>query len=400
MEQYTRAGNFVELEEASPKDAPWTLHRSTSDTVETIFKEDDDLLRYSERINKCANTLTFNETVDTSTGELGLKLKRTFFCRVRTCPVCQWRRSLMWKAKMYQAMPEIKKQHPTAQWLFLTLTQKNVPASELKSEIQNIHKAWNRFLVTPFFRHVKGWVRSLEVTRGADGSAHPHIHCMILVSSTYYKGGNYISQPKWVAGWKHAMRLDYDPVVDIRKIQFGKLSEAKAVAETLKYTIKPADMTADPEWLRTVVKQLHRVRSVATGGVLKDLLSTESTQEELLLLGNDETKPKPEEIGDEEINFAWHRAVKRYRRRKLHPPGGAPPEELTTMGQTAGLGCPLSSKLDNRQKSTIVKEQEQGFHNDAICNFPTRKNQDNRAGEGEVRTQSSFKPSRKRRPDT
>jgi hypothetical protein len=29
-------------------------------------------------------------------------LSASRFCRVRTCPVCQWRRSLMWKAKAYQ----------------------------------------------------------------------------------------------------------------------------------------------------------------------------------------------------------------------------------------------------------------------------------------------------------
>ena len=45
-----------------------------------------------------------------------------------------------------------------------------------------------------------------------------------------------------------------------------------AVAETLKYSTKPADMVADPEWFLELTRQTHKRRFVATGGALKDVL--------------------------------------------------------------------------------------------------------------------------------
>ncbi|MFO5546928.1 protein rep, partial [Klebsiella pneumoniae] len=45
-----------------------------------------------------------------------------------------------------------------------------------------------------------------------------------------------------------------------------------AVAETLKYSTKPADMVADPKWFLELTRQTHKRRFVATGGALKDVL--------------------------------------------------------------------------------------------------------------------------------
>ena len=42
-----------------------------------------------------------------------------------------------------------------------------------------------------------------------------------------------------------------------------------AVAETLKYSTKPADMVADPEWFLELTRQTHKRRFVATGGALR-----------------------------------------------------------------------------------------------------------------------------------
>lgn len=42
----------------------------------------------------------------------------------------------------------------------------------------------------------------------------------LLVESTYFKNTeNYIDQGQWTGFWKKAMKLDYDPVVDVRAIK-------------------------------------------------------------------------------------------------------------------------------------------------------------------------------------
>lgn len=48
----------------------------------------------------------------------------------------------MWKAKAYQVLPKITSKYPTHRWLFMTLTQKNVPITELRGtliEMNNSH---------------------------------------------------------------------------------------------------------------------------------------------------------------------------------------------------------------------------------------------------------------------
>jgi Replication protein len=75
-------------------------------------------------------------------GVLTLKLREARFCRVRHCPICQWRRSLMWLARFQTALPQLLVQHPTARFLFLTLTQKNVSIGELRLTLRDMTKAW------------------------------------------------------------------------------------------------------------------------------------------------------------------------------------------------------------------------------------------------------------------
>lgn len=85
-------------------------------------------------MNECSGHLQYSEMLNRETGEIGIKLKSARFCRVRHCPVCQWRKSLMWKARFYKALPDIEKQFKSARWMFLTLTVENCDVSEVREK--------------------------------------------------------------------------------------------------------------------------------------------------------------------------------------------------------------------------------------------------------------------------
>ncbi|MDK6280879.1 protein rep, partial [Escherichia coli] len=102
--------------------------------------------------------------------ETRLRLRDARFCRVRHCPICQWRRSLMWQARFYQSLPKIVAEYPDARWLFLTLTVRNCPITELGDTLTVMNAAFQRLKDRKEFRGVLGWVRTTEVTRGKDGS--------------------------------------------------------------------------------------------------------------------------------------------------------------------------------------------------------------------------------------
>jgi plasmid rolling circle replication initiator protein Rep len=213
----------------------------------------------------------------------------------------------MWKAKAYKVLPKIVEAYPKYRWLFVTLTRKNVAITDLKATLAAMNRAFQRLVQLKAFP-AKGWLRSTEVTRGRDGSAHPHFHCLLMVPSSYFSGSGYLKQSDWVEMWRKSMRLDYNPVIDVRAVKQGD-RPMELIPELLKYCVKESDLVADRTWFLELTKQLHKTRSVATGGVLKEYLK-ELEQEPDDLIGESDT---PEDEAEGTLYFGWKRQSKRYR---------------------------------------------------------------------------------------
>ena len=303
------------LSDLSPRDKPWEVHRAQAQDVQAIYGEAREFERLAERIGKCSGVLRFSETHDPETGEARLKLKEAQFCRVRHCPVCQWRRSLMWQARFYQALSGLIEAHTGVRWLFLTLTVRNCPVDDLRDTLKALNASWGRLVKRPEFKLVQGWIRTTEVTRGKDGSAHPHFHALLMVPPSYFRGQSYVKQARWVEVWQSCARLNYAPSVDVRAVhprkgQDGTEAIQQAAAETLKYAVKPADMTTDPEWFMELTRQVHKLRFVATGGALKNVLKEgQESDEELALTDGDGEQDDGGRVG-----FNWRPADRKYRR--------------------------------------------------------------------------------------
>ena len=292
------------LSDVSPKDKPWDKHRDFADHVQFHYAGSK-FDKYEQRINFCSQLIEFGlKPAEDDT--IKLKLRAAKFCRVRHCPVCQWRRSLMWKAKAYKILPKIVEEYPTHRWLFITLTQKNVPISKLRDTLTEMNKGFKRMVERKIFPAI-GWLRSTEVTRGRDGNAHPHFHCLLMVPSSYFSHG-YMRQDEWVSLWRDCMRLDYNPVVDVQAVKKG-INPSSLVPEILKYCTKESDMVADREWFLELTQQLHKMRAIATGGILKEYLR-ELEEEPSDLIGVDDT-----EVGEDygRLLFGWKRAEKKYK---------------------------------------------------------------------------------------
>jgi plasmid rolling circle replication initiator protein Rep len=302
------------LTDYSPQDKPWDVHRAQAQQVEALYQGTvfDGL---AGRIRGCSGYLGFSWEVDRETGEMRLKLRAAEFCRVRHCPVCQWRRSMMWQARFLKALPAIEQAYPTARWLFLTLTVRNCPITDLRATIQSMNKAWHRLVKRSEFRAVLGWIRTTEVTKGQDGLAHPHFHVLLMVRPSYFSSKYYVKHDRWVDLWQECARLDYRPSVRIESVK-PKLKPGStdsplraAIAETLKYAVKPEDMM-DRDWLLELTKQVHKLRFIASGGALKDILrETEESNEDLMLLDDGEAS-------DPSIFFDWRREIRRYTKRQ------------------------------------------------------------------------------------
>jgi len=301
------------LTDYSPQDKPWDTHRAQTQTVEGVYRGTvyDGL---ATRLRDCSGFLGFAWVAD-DTGELRLSLRTARFCRVRHCPVCQWRRSLMWQARFLQALPSIEAAYPKSHWLFLTLTVRNCAITDLRRTLRSMNEAWVRLIKRPEFAgNVQGWVRATEVTRGQDDSAHPHFHSLLMVKPSYFSK-HYVTQSRWAELWQQCARLDYRPIVDIRTVKArrgvpGEKPLRRALAETLKYAVKPSDMHG--EWLLELTRQVHKLRFLASGGVLRNMLREfEESEQDLLLTGEDG------DGGDPVLIFSWRREIRRYVERQF-----------------------------------------------------------------------------------
>jgi plasmid rolling circle replication initiator protein Rep len=293
------------------------------------------LERKAERMNECADTLVFKSTPE------GLKLYQAWFCKVRLCPMCNWRRSLK-IAYQNKRIVETINQREKVNWLFLTLTVKNTDAENLSETISAMFKAWNRLVGYKAFKTaVKGYFRALEVTRNRDpesesfGTYHPHFHVLLCVSPSYFKKKEiYITQDNWTSLWKKAMKLDYTPIVHIQKVKpkeklddletYEKdlkkaIKEQNAILEVSKYPVKDTDVIkgnkVTDENVETVLaldNSLAYKRLIGYGGLLKEIHKE-------LNLGDAENGDLVNVTGEDEVANGtfdviarWHVGLKNY----------------------------------------------------------------------------------------
>jgi plasmid rolling circle replication initiator protein Rep len=279
------------------------LHKLNSGYISLAYEQVDP--RKAERMRECANYLAFHRKGDGS-----LKLHDARFCRVRLCPICQWRRSLKTFSQMSNVLEVASSEG--YQFVFLTLTVKNCCGASLSDELDHLFLAFNRLTKYKAVRSaVSGYYRGCEVTHNlTDDSYHPHLHCILAVRSTYFNGRTYLSQSKWSELWKRALKVDYVPIIDVRRCKGG----VKAVAEACKYAVKPSDIINFDDWeltvdtLKVLDSALENRRFIGLGGVFKDIhkrLQLDDIENGDLVL-SDVTCQSDSDPSDEEIIYFWN----------------------------------------------------------------------------------------------
>lgn len=310
------SGHQIYLSDISEKDKPWDTHRAASDRIKQLYQEAG-YGGYAGRIQQCSTLLGFALSAMTE-GEFKLKLQEARFCRVRHCPTCQWRRSLKWRAKFFKALPKISEDYPTVRWVFLSLTLRNCHLDELRDTLKLMGQAWQRMTQRKSFPAI-GWVRSVEVTRSKDGTAHPHYHCLLAVPASYF-GRWYLKQSDWAEMWRQALRVSYTPIMHVTGVKARHQANGgdaqqqlfNAICETLKYAVKEADLAVSAAWLAELTEQLHKTRAIATGGILKEYLADDDDEESENLIHIEEGNEEPASEDDLMFWFGWREMVKRY----------------------------------------------------------------------------------------
>ena len=288
----------------------WTKSRLKADSVDLAkrYREAGDPKK-AKRCEECGTFLEFCEYQRKETSERNKSLKSANLCKARLCPMCAMNKERKLLNELKSILKQIEASRPV-KYIFLTLTVKNPPITKLKDTLKAMNKAFKLLTKSEeFSSSVLGYIRALEVLGGSTqaGEAHPHFHCLLVVKPSYFKGNKYISQARWSELWQRSLKVDYTPVVDVRRIRQKSAEWSdidSALCETLKYLAKPQDIQrlsqADFEELD---RQMRNAKQYTRGGLLKEIAP----------LKDDGFNPEEWELIGREF-YRWLKAEGRYER--------------------------------------------------------------------------------------
>ena len=263
----------------------FSRHRRYNSPICKSLAMDSDTVDLAKAIGRCATTLGVEIDLDAERGPEAL-LRAAGCCNRRVCPFCEWRRSRVWRRRFFQGLPEFHSDFPTHKPIFLTLTVKNCRLEELRDTIAHMNKSWTRLTKLALFP-TKFWFRRTEVTlqsvkpeiAGAGHFVHPHMHILLMVPASYF-GRDYIKQTTWQQAWMMSARLDYSPVIDVRRAKSPSSSGGATIAqsrtaalEASKYATKATDLIAMGSALGEYHRQVKGLRLSASSTSLKPYIA-------------------------------------------------------------------------------------------------------------------------------
>jgi plasmid rolling circle replication initiator protein Rep len=307
-----------------------------------------ELPKVAHRMRQCALNLKF------AIGEDGeRRLREARFCEHRACPLCQWRRSMLWVARFKKVKHLLEELFPESEyiWLFATLTIKSPPLQEMRATLKLMQEAWA--LLTKAWKDYgngksrgnkdwifEGFVRTVEISRGnIPGYCHPHYHCLLLVRRDKYVGSNWeinderAARAKYNDGdpvvncylskmWGKCLKLDYPVQVSLKKVMpkttNGKDYDAltSGVYETIKYCVKIDDLL-EKDWedqcggrqrpfdsndfTPQYINQMYGAKTISVGGILRNFLGGDIED----LIHGGQTEDEVAEVAEDFERYAW-----------------------------------------------------------------------------------------------
>lgn len=251
-----------------------TLHKLITEKV-NIAKMLEQSNR-TERIEVCGSMLKFLKERNVVSEEIRRRLVKANFCKYRFCPMCQWRKARKVCREVLGRLRTIDEQHNGVALLFLTLTIKNEPLTELNRTVKHLSASFNRMQKTQQYKDaVLGSIRAIEFLGDNTevGECHPHFHCLLVVNKSYFKSRDYINFEEWTSLWQRSLRVNYRPVINVQRVKpKGKMSAIVAAAlEVVKYSVTSSDLEKlTKEDFQELDRQTRNIRQYNYSGELKD----------------------------------------------------------------------------------------------------------------------------------
>ena len=297
----------------------FSRHRRFNNPIARDLMRDTDTRDIGLKIANCANTIKAQVLLQEELPP-EVNLKAAHVCNARLCPFCEWRRSRVWRKRLYSGIEALYAEQPKRIGLFLTLTVRNCPLEHLGETLDHMNKSWKRFTKRSFFpseyyfRRTEITVGSLTGTGGLN--AHPHFHVLLFVKPSYFSHG-YVKQLEWQKQWMDAARLDYVPVVDVRRAKSSSgsgsntSSDARsAVVEAAKYSTKATALLELGDAIGEFHRQLRHRRLFAVSKALQKYIKAGDVSDAEMM--DNDSKPLPQGAEAIDVFAQWFEDTQDY----------------------------------------------------------------------------------------
>lgn len=250
IQKFFNTDKFYELNKAKK----W--NRALGHSIKRLFPDDDKRIN---RVFSCGN----NTSVVYSPS-LGRSHTEAFWCDERCCAICNFYKSRSLFSRVYSYVRE----NSDKQYLFLTLTVRNVPGSELRETVKRMNRAFGRMFKLRDERSkagkmFSGYIRRLEITYQSDPTKdsyrtfHPHLHVLLECKPEYKPRSDcFYHRLDILRDWQYYFGDPEITQIKIKQIRPTKIVDpsvgydkaiAGACAEVCKYPLKLQQDLLKPE---------------------------------------------------------------------------------------------------------------------------------------------------------
>jgi len=220
--------------------------------------------RWAERAEKCCDNLKFKECINGY-----LVFKSAFFCRVRGCPLCEWRKSRK-IAKLIAAAVSRHGVKRSDEWQQLTLCIDPVPVVALEKTLDEFRDGFGRLSQLKAWRF-KGGFQFLQFQWIGD-EVRISIHFLGLTSLT--GGRNYVSKKKWTNLWRQSLRRESTPMAEFQR--FGQIPFNYVAQKSKMLSWRSLNLELCPDsCFAEAVDQIHRRKTNIGMGCFRKALNEE-----------------------------------------------------------------------------------------------------------------------------
>lgn len=249
IQRFFKDEKFYSLDEAKK----W--NRALGHSIKRLFPDDETRIN---RVFSCGN----NTSVVYSPS-LGRSHTEAFWCDERACAICNYYKSRSLFSRVYSYVRE----NSDKKYLFLTLTVRNVPGSELRETVKRMNRAFGRMFKLSDDRcktakMFSGYIRRLEITYQSDPTKdsfrtfHPHLHVLLECKPEYRPRSDcFYHRLDILKDWQYYYGDPEITQIKIKQIRPSKVLDgvgydrqvAGACAEVAKYPLKLQKVLLKPE---------------------------------------------------------------------------------------------------------------------------------------------------------